>query len=89
MYFTTALNRPIQYINLAPAALKAARLANGEPEWYLDAEAQLADCWKAGAGTEVTSAIANLLHRSPTSFETFVQDYVQTYAQDFLAPVGT
>ncbi|MES1022249.1 SDR family oxidoreductase [Gloeocapsa sp. BRSZ] len=87
-YFTEALNKPVQYINVAPADLKAARLANGEPEWYLDAEAQLFECWQAGAGSAVTSTIADLLHDSPTSFAAFVQDYVQSHAQDFLTTVG-
>jgi uncharacterized protein YbjT (DUF2867 family) len=87
-YFAKALNRPVQYINVAPADLKAARLANGEPQWYLDAEAQLFECWQAGAGSEVTSTIADLLHHSPTSFEAFAQTYVQTHPQDFSPSVG-
>lgn len=82
-YFSQALNRTIQYINVSPVELKAARLANGEPEWYLNAEAQLFECWQAGAGSMITTTIADLLHRSPTSFEAFAQDYVQTHAQDF------
>jgi uncharacterized protein YbjT (DUF2867 family) len=82
-YFAKALHRPVQYINVTPADFKAARLANGEPEWYLDAEAQLFDCWKAGSGSMVTTAIATLLHRPPMTFASFVQDYVQTHAQDF------
>lgn len=87
-YFSQALNRSIQYINVTPADLKAARLANGEPEWYLDAEAQLFDCWQAGAGAMITNTIETLLHRSPTSFSAFVQDYVQQNAQDFPTTVG-
>jgi uncharacterized protein YbjT (DUF2867 family) len=74
--FAKALNRPVQYINVAPAEMKAARLANGEPEWYLDAEAQLFECWKAGAGSAVTNTIADLLSRSPKSFAAFAQEYV-------------
>ncbi|NJL39471.1 MAG: SDR family oxidoreductase [Leptolyngbyaceae cyanobacterium RM2_2_4] len=82
-YFAEALHRPVQYISVTPADFKAARLANGEPEWYLDAEAQLFDCWRTGAGSIVTTAIANLLHQPPMTFAGFAQDYVQTHAQDF------
>lgn len=82
-YFAKALNQSVQYVNVAPADFKAARLANGEPEWYLDAEAQLFDCWQEGAGSMITTAIASLLHRPPTSFAAFAQDYVQANAQDF------
>lgn len=82
-YFAKALDRSIQYINVAPAELKAARLANGEPEWYLDAEAQLFECWQAGAGSAVTTTVADLLKRSPTSFAKFAQEYVQTHSQQF------
>jgi uncharacterized protein YbjT (DUF2867 family) len=84
-YFTKALHRPVQYINVTPADFKAARLANGEPEWYLDAEAQLFDCWRTGAGSMITTAIANLLHQPPRTFAAFAQNYVQTHAQDFSA----
>ena len=87
-YFATALHRSVQYINLAPDDFKMARLANGEPEWYLDAEAQLFECWQAGAGSAVTSTIADLLHRAPTSFAVFAQDYVQAHAEEFFAPTG-
>lgn len=82
-YFSNALNRPIQFINVSPADLKAARLSNGEPEWYLDAEAQLFSCWQEGAGEIVTSKVADLLDKPPTSFAQFVQDYVQSNPQDF------
>lgn len=82
-YFSDLLNRPIQFINVSPANLKAARLSNGEPEWYLDAEAQLFSCWQEGAGAIVTSKVADLLHKPPTSFVQFVQDYVQSNPQDF------
>lgn len=56
--FSQALKRPVTYVNAAPAALKAARLANGEPEWYLDAELQLFACWAKGYGSPITTAIA-------------------------------
>lgn len=81
-YFSEALHRPIQYTSVAPADLKAARLANGEPEWYLDAEAELFACWQAGAGSAVTSTVADLLHRPPLAFSDFVHDYVQTHLEE-------
>lgn len=82
-YFAQALSKPVKYINLAPADLKAARLANGEPEWYLDAEAQLFDCWQTGVGATVTTAIADILHQSATSFAEFARYYTQACAEDF------
>lgn len=84
-YFAAALQRPVQYVAISPAAMKAARLANGEPAWYLDAEAELFACWQDGAGSAVTSTIADLLQRSPTSFADFVPDYVQTHPELFAA----
>lgn len=88
-YFSQALNRPIQFIPISHANMKAVRLANGEPEWYLDAEAQLFACWQSGAGEMTTTTVADLLHRSPNTFAAFAQTYVQTHPQDFLANVGT
>lgn len=83
--FTKALNRPVAYVNVTPQELKAARLAKGEPEWYLDAELELFGCWANGAGTPVTDAIAALTHRPPTTYDEFAHYYAQTHAQDFAA----
>jgi uncharacterized protein YbjT (DUF2867 family) len=74
-----AMGRPVQYIDLPPNELKTARLANGEPEWYLDAELELCAAWKQGAGSEITNAIAEIIHRPATSYEAFAQDYAQSH----------
>lgn len=81
--FSKLLHRPVAYVNLAPQDLKAARLANGEPEWYLDAELELFACWAEGAGSPVTNAIAQIMHKPATSFDEFAQYYAQTRALDF------
>lgn len=83
--FAKALGRSVSYVDLPPADLKAARLANGEPEWYLDAELELFACWKQGAGTAVTHALKDLTHHPATTYEAFAQYYAQTRAQDFFA----
>jgi Isochorismatase family len=83
--FGRALDRSISYVNLPAADLKAARLAGGEPEWYLDAELELFACWQQGAGTSVTDWIPSILNRSATSYAEFARDYAQTHRQDFLA----
>jgi uncharacterized protein YbjT (DUF2867 family) len=82
-YFTDALQRPIRYIPVSPVEMKAARMANGEPEWYLDAEAELFACWQAGSGSEITTTVSNLLQRSPITFADFAQEYVQTHPDTF------
>jgi uncharacterized protein YbjT (DUF2867 family) len=81
-YFAAALARPIEFINVSPADFKAARLSNGEPEWYLDAEAQLFACWQEGAGAAVSANVAELLNKPPSSFPQFVRDYIQSNAQE-------
>jgi uncharacterized protein YbjT (DUF2867 family) len=82
-YFSAALARLIEFINVSPADFKAARLSNGEPEWYLDAEAQLFACWQDGAGGMISADAADLLNKPPTSFLQFVRDYIQSNLQDF------
>jgi hypothetical protein len=73
----------IAYVDLPAADLKAARLAGGEPEWYLDAELELFACWKQGAGTAVTNYIQTLTHKPATAYREFVEYYTQTHSQDF------
>jgi uncharacterized protein YbjT (DUF2867 family) len=74
-----AMEKPVEYVDLPPNELKAARLANGEPEWYLDAELELCAAWKQGAGSEITNAIAEIIHRPATNYEAFAQDYAQSH----------
>jgi uncharacterized protein YbjT (DUF2867 family) len=81
--FSGKLNRSVAYVDLPPAALKAARLANGEPEWYLDAELELFASWKQGAGTAVTQTIAELTHHPATTYE----EFARYYARDFFATI--
>ncbi|PMB49052.1 NAD(P)-dependent oxidoreductase [Fischerella thermalis CCMEE 5201] len=81
--FSQALDRPVSYVNVAPQDLKTARLANGEPEWYLDAELELFTCWANGAGSLITNEIAGLTHHPATTYDEFAQYYAQTHAQDF------
>jgi uncharacterized protein YbjT (DUF2867 family) len=75
-----AISKPVEYVDLSPNELKTARLANGEPEWYLDAELELCAAWKQGAGSEITNAIAEIIHHPATSYESFAQDYAQAHA---------
>jgi len=81
--FSQALKRSVTYVNVASADLKAARLANGEPEWYLDAELQLFACWAKGYGSPVTTAIADITQKPAITFDEFAQYYAQTRRLDF------
>ncbi|BAZ08406.1 hypothetical protein NIES4071_02110 [Calothrix sp. NIES-4071] len=74
------LGRSVNYVDLPPADLKAARLANGEPEWYLDAELELCASWKQGAGSAVTDTVAQILNKKPISYEEFAQYFAQVYS---------
>jgi uncharacterized protein YbjT (DUF2867 family) len=77
---STVMGKPVKYVDLPPQDLKAARLANGEPEWYLDAELELCAAWKQGAGTEITNTIAEITHHPARSYETFAQNFAKAHA---------
>jgi uncharacterized protein YbjT (DUF2867 family) len=85
--FSKVLDRPVAYVNVTPPALKAARLANGEPEWYLDAELELFSCWANGAGTSVTDTIATITNHSATTYDEFARYYVRERARDFATTI--
>jgi uncharacterized protein YbjT (DUF2867 family) len=80
-----ALKRSVTYVDLPPTELKAARLASGEPEWYLDAELELFTSWKQGAGAAITNTIADLTGHPATTYAEFAQSYAQEHAQEFFA----
>ncbi|MBW4567631.1 MAG: SMP-30/gluconolactonase/LRE family protein [Tolypothrix carrinoi HA7290-LM1] len=77
------LNRPVTFVNVTAAQLKQARLAGGEPEWYLDAENELFALWASGTGSPVTSDIFDITKQSPTSFDEFARDLASEKALDF------
>lgn len=81
--FGRELDRSIAYVDLPPADLKAARLAGGEPEWYLDAELELFTSWRQGAGTAITDCVRQVTHQPPTSYAEFARYYASTHRQDF------
>jgi uncharacterized protein YbjT (DUF2867 family) len=81
--FGRELDRSIAYVDLPPADLKSARLAGGEPEWYLDAELELFASWRQGAGTAVTDCVRQITHQPPTSYAEFAREYARTHRQDF------
>lgn len=83
--FSQILDRPIAAVQIPAADLKAARLAGGEPEWYLDAELELFDCWQKGAGSTVTDCVQTLTGRPANAYANFVRDYAQAHRQDFLS----
>jgi uncharacterized protein YbjT (DUF2867 family) len=87
--FAQAIARAVNYVDLPPADLKAARLSNGESEWYLDAELELFACWKQGAGSAITNTIEEITHQPATTYDEFARYYAQTRAQDFNATVGS
>ncbi len=78
-----ALNRPVAYMNVSPSDLKQARLAGGEPEWYLDAELELFGLWARGAGAPVTSDVEDVTKKAPTSFDRFARDIAKGRGSDF------
>jgi uncharacterized protein YbjT (DUF2867 family) len=87
-YFANALGQSLQFVQVTPETMKAARLANGEPEWYLDAEAQLFECWQNGAGSAITTTVPDLLQRLPNTFEAYAKAYVKSHAPDVKSPVS-
>ncbi|MFH7025103.1 MAG: SMP-30/gluconolactonase/LRE family protein [Heteroscytonema crispum UTEX LB 1556] len=78
-----ALNRPVVFVNVTSEQLKQARLAGGEPEWYLDSENELFALWASGAGSPVTTDIKDVAKKSPTSFDEFARDLAKEKTLDF------
>lgn len=74
--FSQALEKPVQYVDVSAAQMKAARAANGEPEPYLDAEIALFQAWNRGFGSEITDEMPRILGRNATTFAQFVPEFV-------------
>lgn len=75
-----ALGRPVRYVAIDDADLRAALLTEGVPEPYADCLVDLYRYFRSGGAAGVSPAVRELTGREPTPFEQFARDYAAAFS---------
>ncbi|MDP9269057.1 MAG: SDR family oxidoreductase [Acidobacteriota bacterium] len=71
--------RTIEFVLVPPEAMRPAMLAQGIPEFYVEALLDLDRAYGAGAGSEITGDVQRVLGRKPHTFDQYLRDNIQAF----------
>jgi uncharacterized protein YbjT (DUF2867 family) len=77
---STAIRRPVRYVDLSDAEYRRIQIENGVPARYADALVDLNVYYRSGAGAPVTADVARALERKPRTFDDFVKENAAAWA---------
>jgi uncharacterized protein YbjT (DUF2867 family) len=78
--FSRVVGRPVRYVDVAVDQARAGMLADGIPEWLVDALLDLGAFYRTGAASLVSDDVERLTGRGPRSVEDFVRDHPAVFA---------
>ena len=74
-----AVGKPIQYVNVPPAAMREAFLGFGMSAWQADGLVEDYDHYRRGEATAVTPTVRDLTGKEATLFSQFARDYATSF----------
>jgi len=76
---STALRRPVKYVNVTPEDFKKSLLGWGIPEFMADGLNEFFAAIRAGYCAVVTNTVEEVTKRKPISFDDFVRDFAGAF----------
>jgi uncharacterized protein YbjT (DUF2867 family) len=76
---STALGKPVKYVNITPEDFKKSLLGWGIPEYMADGLNEFFAAIRAGYCAVVTNTVEEVAKRKPISFDDFVHDFAETF----------
>ena len=76
---STALGRPVKYVNITPEDFKKSLLGWGIPEFMADGLNEFFAAIRAGYCAVVTNTVEEVTKRKPISFDDFVRDFAGAF----------
>jgi uncharacterized protein YbjT (DUF2867 family) len=70
-----ALGKHVEYVDVAPEAMREALVSLGLPPWQADGVIEDYEHYRRGEAARVTSTVRDVTRNDPTPFFQFVQDY--------------
>jgi len=74
-----AAGRPVRYVDLSDAQLKAGLLSSGQPEWQATALVELNAYARQGHASTVTDTVERLTGRPATTLRQFAEDHAAAF----------
>ena len=75
-----AIGKPVQYVEVSPAAAREAMLARGMSEWIADGLLELFALYATGRASFTTDVVETVGKKRPTTFDQFARDYAPRFA---------
>lgn len=72
---SSALGKPVKYVDLIPADARKAMLKTGMPEWYVEDLIGFYAFYSTGTGAKVSDAVARITGQPGRTFRQFAEDY--------------
>lgn len=76
---STAIGKPVKYVNVTPEDFKKSLLGWGIPEWMADGLNELYAAIRAGYCGFVTNTVEEVAKRKPISFDNFAHDFAEAF----------
>ena len=76
---SAATGRKIEFVLVPPEAMRPAMLAQGMPEFYVEALLDLERAYATGASAEITGDVQRVIGRKPHTFDQYLRDNVQAF----------
>ena len=76
---SSALNRPVRFVDVPPDAMRDALLGVGMPEWQADGLLEDYAHYRRGEAAVVTPTVKAVTGREPRSFADFARDYASAF----------
>ncbi|HLM81808.1 MAG TPA: SDR family oxidoreductase [Terriglobales bacterium] len=76
---STALGRPVKYVNITPEDFKKSLLGWGIPEFMADGLNEFFAAIRAGYCAVVTNTVEEVAQRKPIRFDNFVRDFADAF----------
>jgi uncharacterized protein YbjT (DUF2867 family) len=77
---SAALGRTIEFVDVAPEAMREALVGLGFPAWQADGLLEEFAMYRKGEAADVEAGVIEALNRSPRSFENLARDYAPLFA---------
>ncbi len=76
---STALVKPVKYVDVPPQATREFLLGMGFAEWIVGANLEFFQKFSEGGGNQVTGDFEKLTGHAPRSYEDFAKDFASVF----------
>jgi len=76
---SSAIGKPVKYVNASPEEFKQSVLSWGSSEWLADLLNEMYALYRGGWGDEITDVVKTVGKKEPFTFDQFAQDHIQIF----------